>query len=527
MRHSFGLAAGLLLLVSGAWAQGAQFTIAGYDIDGNTLLTEHEITQILARHIGPQRSLDDINQAAEDLRKAYEAAGYPIVKVFPPTQTAENGRVRLKVIEGRIQRIRVKGNQSFDESNIRASLPPLQESTAPHAPSIIAAIAAANENPAKQAAVNFQSGDAPGQVEAIVNVNEEQPQKFTFGYDNMGSPSTGINRAMVGYQNANLFNRDHIVTAQLGTSLDYPSKSQTFTSGYRIPFYGRNLSFDLVGAVSRATSTLGIGFGGADFVGRGYVIGARLNQSLSSAGEYRHRLIYGFDFKDFNNTCTGFAAGRCGTVTAMPLSLTYYGQYNAPAVQANAALGFHHNIAGGPHGSQEHYEIARTDATADWRAWRFVGNVAVPLPADFKLRSALSAQSSPDRLIPGEQFGIGGANTVRGYAERTLAGDKGYAINLEAYSPDFGKYLNSSFNARLLVFQDYGRVADNNLTTPVNQPRRTLASYGVGLRLNWTRDASLRFDIGVPQKAYITLPGNNATRERGDTYAHAALNVQF
>ncbi len=529
MKTRFKLSAAALLvaLATGAWAQGAKFAISSYQIEGNTLLPEAKVEQILSAYLGAERSLDDINAAAEALRQAYEDAGYPVIKVFPPQQTAAAGRVTLKVIEGQVQSVKVKGNEAYDETNIRSSLPQLQEKTKPNAKQIVAAIAAANENPAKQIAVNFQSAEEVGQIDAIVNVTEDRPQKFLAGYDNMGSPSTGVNRINFGYQNANLFNRDHMATVQYATSLDYPSKSQQLSAGYRVPLYDYGLSFDLIGAVSRSKANTSVGFGGGtQFTGEGYMLGARINQAMPSAGEYRHRMIYGFDFKDFDNTCTGAAAGKCGTVTALPLSVTYFGAFNAPEVQASAALSFAINVPGGPHGGKQEYALARAGAEPAWNVWRANTNVLVPLPADLQIRGALNGQLSIDRLVPGEQFGLGGSSSVRGYVERTVSGDSGYSGTLEVYSPDFGKLMSSNANVRALLFHDFGRVYFTD-ANKFGERRQPLTSFGAGLRLNLGRDLAVKFDVGFAQQKFIAAPGTAATREQGAGYGHAAINLQF
>jgi hemolysin activation/secretion protein len=525
-RFKLSTAAVLVALATGAWAQGSKFAISSYQVEGNTLLPEAKVEQILKGYLGAERSLDDINAAAEALRQAYEDAGYPVIKVFPPQQTAAAGRVTLKVIEGQVQSVKIKGNESYDEANIRSSLPPLQEKSRPNAKQIVAAIAAANENPAKQVAVNFQSAEEVGQIDAVINVTEDRPQKFIAGYDNMGATSTGVNRINFGYQNANLFNLDHMATIQFATSLDYPSKSQQISGGYRIPFYNYGLSFDVIGAYSHSKANTSVGFGSTQFTGEGYMLGLRLNQAMPSAGEYRHRMIYGFDFKDFDNTCTGAAAGTCGTVTTLPLSATYFGAFNAPEVQASAALSFAINVPGGPHGGKQEYALARAGAEPAWNAWRANTNVLVPLPADLQIRGALNGQLSLDRLVPGEQFGLGGSSSVRGYVERTVSGDSGYSGNLEVYSPDFGKLMSTKANARALLFYDFGRVYFHE-ANKFGERQQPLSSIGAGLRLNLGRDLAVKFDVGFAQEKYIAAPGTGATRQVGDGYGHAAINLQF
>ena len=527
-KASMQAAALLLAMSASAWAQSDKFTINSYEVEGNSLLAGDRVQAILAGFTGPQRSLDDINAAAEALRQAYEAAGYPVVKVFPPVQTASDGRILLKVIEGQIESVKIEGNQAYDAGNIRGSLPALQEKSKPNAKRIIAAIAAANENPAKQVAVNFQAAEQVGNIDAVVKVTEDRPQKFTVAYDNMGSKSTGVNRLNLGYQNANLFNRDHMATVQYGTSIDYPEKSQSLTGGYRIPFYTYGLALDVIGAYSESKATTKVAFGSTDFNGSGTMFGLRLNQALPSAGEFRHRLIYGFDYKDFDNTCKGTNAGKCGTVTSQPFSVTYFATLADPDYQLSGGLTYLWNMEGGPNGGKQEYAAARQGASPDWQAWRANLGLAVPLPADLQFRAGLQGQYSNDRLVAGEQFGLGGASSVRGYVERTVSGDSGYSGNLEFYSPDFGKYLKSDLGARALIFHDYGQVYYKEANkTGLGERQIQLASFGVGLRLNVGRDLSVKFDTGFVNQRFTSTQGTGATRQRGDAFGHAAINLQF
>lgn len=521
----------VLLATAAAWGQGAKFTISGYQVEGNTLLPDAEVQQILSGFTGSDRGLEDINAAADALHKAYEKAGYPVVRVFPPEQAASGGTIRLKVVEGQVRAITVKGNQAYEEANILASLPSLRIGLAPNAPRIVAEIAMANENPAKQVAVNFQAGEQPGAVDATVNVTEDRPEKFIATFDNGGSKSTGVHRVSLGYQNANFLNRDHMVTAQVGSSTDYPQKSLNLSAGYRIPFYGYGLSLDLIAAYSDTASgtTIVPGGGTMNFTGKGTIFGARLNHPMASLGEYRHKLIYGFDYKDFNNRCqqgvTNIPAAQCGTITSQPVSVSYVAQYNTPGLQLGGSAMYAMNVPGGPHGEPGDYHTSTTNTRAHWNLWRFNAFAGVPL-ADWLLRANAAAQMTEFKLISGEQFGIGGASSVRGYTERALAGDEGISGSLELYTPELaGKVLlPSGYGLRGLVFYDSGRVFFNAPTA--NQRQQSISSVGAGLRFNVGRDLTAKLDVGVAQDRLVSQTAG-VSRDRGDTYGQFAINYSF
>lgn len=488
----------LLLCVQASWAQSVKFAIRSFDVSGNTLLATEALQTAVAPFIGEGREMADIGKAAEAVRAAYAAAGYPVVQVFPPEQTAKGGVVTLRVIEGKLNKISVAGNAIYDAANIRASLPPLKEGSSPNAGEVIAAIVLANENPGKQVAVNFQSGVAAGEIDARIDVTEDRPLKMSVTVDNSGAQAAGFNRVSFGYQNANIGNRDHMLSLAVNTTVENPDKSLNVVAGYRIPFYRQGVSLDLIGSYSNTrTNTTSTG-GSLNFTGRGTYVGARLNQALPSIGELRHKLVYGIDYKDFANECMlgGNPQAICGTVTAQPLSASYVVQRATPAYQAGVTLGYATNLPGGMHGSDPHYNSARAGAPRAWDVWRGSGFLALPLPQDWQFRAAANLQDSGKVLIPGEQFGLGGASSIRGYGDRAVAADSGYSMNIEVYTADFGKVIGANVKSRALFFIDHGSVRNNGTTGP--QPV-TLESIGLGLRLNYGKDLSVKADLGFSQ----------------------------
>ncbi len=87
-------------------------------------------------------------------------------------------------------------------------------------------------------------------------------------------------------------------------------------------------------------------------------------------------------------------------------------------------------------------------------------------------------QYSPDVLISGEQFGLGGSGSVRGTAiERPLSADKGVAGSLEVSTPELAPGL------RLFGFADAGWLWNNNPNGATKPSTDRLASLGVGRAL--------------------------------------------
>ncbi len=106
--------------------------------------------------------------------------------------------------------------------------------------------------------------------------------------------------------------------------------------------------------------------------------------------------------------------------------------------------------------------------------------------------------------MPGEQFGIGGASSVRGYEEREITGDRGIAAALELVSPELATLIGmASGTLRAIGFADVGWVR-NRLGTPCrsNDSECRLGSVGVGVRYGSGR-LQARLDV-----AYALRAGN-------------------
>jgi len=494
-----------------------RFEIQRYVVDGNTILSQGELDRILNPFAGKDRDFGDIQRALEALQEAYVGRGYTAVRVSVPEQDIRAGQVRLRVVEARIRRVKVEGNRFFDEANVKRGLPSLKEGASPNTRAIGKDAQLVNENPAKQASVALQAADDPGQVDATVRVTDEKPSRISAYVDNTGTPNTGNTRLGVGFQHANVFNRDNVLNVQAITSPGHVSDVKIFGAGYRIPIYSWGGVVDLLAGYSNVNS--GTVQGLFNVAGSGDVFGARYTQLLGRIGNYEHRAAIGLDYRAYKNNVTFADTGAplVPDITVHPASLAYLGRYSKVGQDLSFNVSYSRNIPGGSNGQQSDFDAQRPGASADYNVVREGVVFTQLLPSDFILRAAANAQQAHDLLIPGEQFGMGGADSVRGYYEREVANDVGWRASLEAYSPDFGTWFGTTWRARVLVFADAARGHDN---APERTPENKLGSFGLGARANMGKSLAFRLDVArVTQDA--------GTRQSGDYRAHFAVAVSY
>lgn len=512
--RGMGLALALLLASSLAIAQsqtqpqGERFDIDSFKIEGSTLLRPDEIEAVVKPYTGKQREYGDIQRAIEALRQHYRSKGYSVVWVVAPEQGLDRGVVTLQVIESSTGKITIAGNRFFDDANIRSSLPALREDTPPNVAEISANVQLANENPAKQVDVVLRPGEQPGVVDANVDVIDVRPLKAFVTLDNTGNPQTGDYRLGVGVQLANLFNRDHVGTFNYVTSPGKWDQVSLYSASYRLPLYASGDSMDFIAAYSDVSAgTAQTVAGPLTFSGKGTVYGLRYNQLLARHGNYSHRIVYGLDYRAYQNDCAlgNFGTAGCGPaavdITVRPISLAYSGNWSKPGWISDFYAALSHNIPGASNGRESDFNATRPSPTGGdgapsrYSILRFGASMVKAFDSNWQIRAAFSAQYTPDALVSGEQFGIAGANSVRGFLEREIARDTGYYANLELYTPNLaGKSVPGESNLRGLLFYDVARAANKPLAGETRQ-QTSIASIGAGVRWNIQRDFNLRFDL--------------------------------
>ena len=507
MRNSLTrLLAGSLLAaaVTSAWAADdvIRFEIARFDVKGNTLLPQPQIDELLSKFTGKERDFGDVQRALEALEAVYRQRGYSVVTIELPEQELNRGVVQLRVVETKIGRVSVKNNRYFDEANIRRSLPALQEGRTPNLNEVSSNLKQANESPSKQVTMKLQSGEKDDEVDAVLEVKDESPWKVMANADNTGTDSTGKTHLGVILQNANLFGRDHLASLQYTTSAEEPGRVKVYGAGYHVPLYGLGDSLDFYASYSNVDSgTIAAGALNLAVSGKGAVYGARYNQALAKRGELESRLSYGLDIKAFKNSIQFSGAELGNDVTVHPVSISYQASLPIKQGEIGGQLTLLRNISGGSNGGQDAITLARTGAKADYTILRFGGSITRALANDWQFRAIANGQYTSDALIPGEQFGAGGATSVRGFLEREISNDSGLGVNLEAYTPNLCQ--RAGWNCRLLGFYDNAYVKRNHALAG-ELTSTSLSSAGVGARFVLSTYVNLQLDYGHVLRAGAT-----------------------
>jgi hemolysin activation/secretion protein len=279
------------------------------------------------------------------------------------------------------------------------------------------------------------------------------------------------------------------------------------------------------------------GFG---LTGKGDVFALRFNHYFPRRGEYTAKIAFGFDYKYFNTRCSingvpqSFAPpvpaiASCTPHTARPISVTYSGQKQGAAAMLDYNLSLSYNLPLGnkylSNGKFDYYSfIAGRPVEDHFSVLRFSASYLTVMFTDWQVKAAVTAQYTTTGLIAGEQFGLAGANAVRGFTERAAAADRGEMLNFEAYSPELAKLLSVPGSLRGVLFYDvsHGRNIGVLAPTPATASSLSVAAAGFGLRYNLQKDLNIRADVAQVAKA-----GPPGTEAQGEWRGHFNMLLSF
>jgi hemolysin activation/secretion protein len=522
------LLAGVLLLPCAAYAQSAQsvqapaeprFDVQRYDVSGNTLLSKEQIDRVLSPYTGKQRYLADVRRAQEDLTAAYRDLGYGTVQVLLPEQNINDGVIRLRVLQPKVGTVLLGGNKHFDNENIRRSLPTLKEGEVPNSGALARNLQITGEHPVKRTTLLMRTAENPETVDVNVKVEDERPWRFVATLDNTGNGDTGYLRSGIGFQHTNLFNRDHVLSAQYVTSPTHVSKVSIFGVGYHAPYYRLNSSVDVFAGYSDVNS--GIVQGLFNVAGSGTIFGARWNYYLPKWGTADQKLSFGVDYRAFHNDVTLAGVGLVPDITIRPVSLTYSGSLKGASSEVNYSASLSANMPGGNDGKAADFARSRFNANENYKIFRYSASVLTSFAKEWQARAAVNGQYTEDALVSGEQFGLGGPESVRGYLVRELSNDKGVSAQFEVFTPELARKvgLPDGMRLRALGFYDVGTVSRNR-ALPGEVTSKTISDVGLGIRMHYGKSMSLRVDV-----AHVLRDAG--TRQAGDNRISAGLALVF
>ncbi len=527
----------LLALTLGCCATGAlaeepppiTLRVERFEVTGDNPLSAADTDAALQPYLGEYSDLQGLLAAVDALEQALRDRGYSFhrVGILPTPEGTPPTTVLLQVLTFGLGEVVVRGNQFSSEQTVRNSLPALASGAVPEPRELSRQLAVANQHPRRRVAVSYRRSQEPDKLDAVANVTEEaRPWGLFANLNNIGNDETGNSRLQFGGQYANITGHDDIATAAITLSPDNADDVFQFGAFYQLPIY--RLRGWLNAFYVRSDVDVGAVQDAFDVSGAGHFTGLSFKHQLLNLGSYRHSATVGVQDRLFDtsisSTQTGaFNPGLSSKVRSRPLSVRYDGGYlwTRTRTSLDFYVDYNHNLDFGGHNSDLDYagfRIASDDPPdSSWKLVRFGALATQQLPRGYSGVFRLNGQYTSETLIPGEQIGVGGERSVRGFEERTVAGDSGLVANLELWTPQLPKL----YDIRLLGFLDAGHKVTNSPGIG-QRPHDTISSIGVGARWSWHNQLLVSLDYGQ-----VLANGDTDASDRGNSKWHVSLTYRY
>jgi hemolysin activation/secretion protein len=430
------------------------FMLRELRFSASALLDKTELADIASRYVGRNTDIRELNRLVGEVNALYQKKGMPTARAILPPQKIENGIVDIDLVEGRLGKLELTGNQ-YTKRDYILSRVPLAPGDVIDGQRLERDLKWFNRTNDVTLDATMKPGAAFGESDMVLNVIEPPKYALRLFADNEGITSTG--RAEAGF----LFQRNGL--AGIGDSfnayLTHSKGADNYSLSYKLP-------------VTKKGGTLALAYAeNTTAVNAGPLVGLDVTaESATWLVTYTQPWLA--DAKWL--VTTPLTISR--TLSDTKISDVKLSEFDVPKASLGLSVdvrdagyraGFLQTVAG----LKSRNETLGTESDR----WVLNGTAAGVIRLGEEYYSALRGgyQYSPQTdLPPSELFSIGGRATVRGYTRAFVAGKDGYYAGIEAHK------LVKGF-ANLLVFYDEGTVRTSNF------PHQRIRGVGAGVTFTY------------------------------------------
>ena len=495
-------------------------------IEGNTLLPPEDLREFAVQYEGRALSAAGIQSMVGALQERYAAIGYPTTRVVVPAQEVTDGVLKLRVVEGRVGSVEVVNNVWFSDENYLPYLP--TEGELLDVPDLKRDLHYLNLHPDRQGKAGLTAGEEPGTTNIKLYALEDNPFHLSLSYDNEGTPDTPRSRTDLTVQYDNLFGRSQVAVFRFGTAPGDNDKVRQYIGTYYVPLapLGGPVGHSVTayGAYSRsATETVLNAF---SLSGQGTVLGTQYTMPLRRCGTFYQDLSFGAEYQEIKDDVGFGGGGTKNTVHTLPLIVRWSatGKHDDGVTNLSAGLRWQRDELF-RNFDQANYEDSRAGADPDFVVCTVRAQRVQHLCDGWTGSLATVGQLSDERLLPSQQFGLGGWDSVRGYRSRVTTTDDAFNVRAEVRSPVLPPVLpeEADEQTQVLAFLDYGW-GNNRENRPGEPDTENLIGAGVGLRVGlFDGRVTGRVDLAWALHDVRATPDG----EEGDCIVHLGFGCRY
>lgn len=435
--------------------------------------------------VGAPLDRDMLQKLANAITAAYAKSDIAFYAVSIPAQSAADGVLLVRVVEGRIVEYALKSEtRSTPKRLIAAHVRRLMRETPTHKSTIERTLSLLRDIPGQTVQAQLRGTAKPGELALDLDVSRKQVE-MTVNVDNRGvvNVTTGAQVQVAVALNGLL--REGDSTRLSGYLPLQPHRYQLYTASHMTPIGSSGTTIGLSGAYVR-TRTRGL-----DILGEAKQLGIVVAHPLIRSYKRNLTLTASFDGTNSDNYYLDTAFGgfrtravRLGASWSSVATTSGYG----------VSLSLSHGFSG--LGSREIAGYSRAGFRKANLQATFVKELSPALAAKVTTR----AQYSPDRLPTTERFVLGGEGAGLAFRDGFLTADKAAAAGAEVSLRVAGKKTD---RRQLTVFTYVDGALARSYARPLYglvARDYSLASAGVGARITPIKGWTATAQVAVPVK---------------------------
>lgn len=494
--------------------EGMRLEIKGFRIVGLTVASEAEVKDVLAPFIGPDKRFQDLLDASAALKRELAGRGYFLADVIVPEQKIADGIIELRVLEGRLGKVRLEVDPgvNISRSLLESYLGSLEEGGLIQTSDVERALFQIHDLRGIVATSSFAPGTTSGAADLTIKVSPGKAIDGNLDFDANGSIYTGLHRTSAGVDGNSLFGFGEFISVRASNAIDGNLRFARASVLVPVGPWGSKIG----AAISDLNFRLGTSqFAALKLNGSAYVTSLTAIHPFIRSRNTNLLLIAQSDKREFYDIslASGDENRKKTDVNSLALSGDFRDRLGGGGINVfNIAYTLGELKFGIP------TKEAADQAAGGRKTKGLFGKTNLTVTrlqavADrLALYASYTQQFTNKNLDPSEKFSLGGPNAVRAYPQGEGAGDEGYFGTAELrYRLPLEDDLPGSMV--LTGFYDFGRstlikrptTADLTSVPPTALMRRIA---GPGFGVNWE----------VPNDWYLraTLAFRDTTRATAD-----------
>ena len=415
-------------------AGDTRFLLKAIDLPSSALLDMAQLREITNSLIGQTVSFKDLGYVVERVNALYIERNQVFARAILPPQRVVDGRVRIDLVEAKLDTLAVEGRERIDENWLRSVLG-IAAGDLLDSQALDEKIQKFHRGSDARLALTAQPGLQPTTTALQLQVSEPSEWSGSASLSNEGSDSTGRNQILTELRWFSPWGRGDRASLSLMRSLGATNASLSWA----LPLSARWGTRLQVSLSRSRTSVIRGAFAAFDISGQSAQESLSLGQPVWAAGPWALDAQFGWTRSKSENF---FAGVGLGPTLLHQSNLTLTSNYRRDKHDGSFYLGWQTASAKANTG-------ARTqDAKLQWG-----GSYIYRLPEKASLvLLRVNGQSGRSGTPLGSQsMSLGGASTLRAFSPGTLSDASGYA-----YSAELHHALSESLG--LQIFAEQGNV---------------------------------------------------------------------